>query len=107
VRIPINRPTRSKGVTAASSGDISNSDKPLDGEPPRFGARLREARKNAGLTQKTLAKLAGITSKHVSELERCVTQPGLAVALALAKAMDITVTDFSAPDARTSARRRR
>ena len=106
MRIPINRPTRSKGVAATSSGDISNSDKSLNSEPPRFGARLREARKNAGLTQKALAKLAGITSKHVSELERCVTQPGLAVAQALAKAMDITVADFSA-DARASAGRRR
>jgi len=60
-----------------------------------FQTRLREARKKAKLTQSQLAKLAGMTSKHISELERGVKNPSFAAAQALAKALGITVADFN------------
>jgi len=45
-----------------------------------FRTRLREARKQAKLPQVQLAKRCGMTSKHVSELERGVKNPSFAAA---------------------------
>jgi len=60
-----------------------------------FRTKLREARKNAKLTQVQLAKRSGMTSKHISELERGVKKPSFAAAQALAKALGITIADFN------------
>jgi transcriptional regulator with XRE-family HTH domain len=46
-------------------------------ETPTVGARLRAARRGAGLTQKQLAQALGVDSITVSRWERGVTSPSL------------------------------
>jgi DNA-binding XRE family transcriptional regulator len=65
-----------------------------------IGARVRQARKAAGLTQWALSIRAGITVNAVSELERDVTgNPRSRTIQAIARALDLTVGDLLAePD---------
>jgi len=70
-----------------------------------FRTKLREARKKARFTQVQLAKRSGMTSKHVSELERGVKNPSFAAAQALAKALGITVADFNGPSTRAPSKK--
>ena len=67
-----------------------------------FRTLLFEARQKAELTQLELANrcVPRITSKHVSELERGVTQPSLDVAQRLARALEIPITDFDGSSAK-------
>ena len=54
-----------------------------------FGAALRRARENAGLSQEELAHLAGVDRTFVSRAERGVCQPALATILLLSRALEI------------------
>jgi len=70
-----------------------------------FRTKLREARKKAKLTQVQLAKRSGMTSKHISELERGVKKPSFAAAQALAKALGVTVADFNGPNTKAPSKK--
>ena len=61
---------------------------------PQFGPNLRTAREKAGLTQKQLAEIVGMTQKHLSMLEGGFADPRLAVAVALADALKIPTKKF-------------
>lgn len=64
------------------------------------GARLRIARRAAGLTQKQLAAALGVESITVSRWERGVTVPSLARLRRVAEITETTVSDLvRAPDA--------
>jgi transcriptional regulator with XRE-family HTH domain len=54
-----------------------------------FIENLKLARKNADLTQESLAEKAGVTSKHVSAIERGIKFPPLQLIEALANALGI------------------
>lgn len=56
-----------------------------------FGARLRELRHAAGLTQDALAERAGLPHTHVSAMERGIKLPNLLTLLRLAVALDCKV----------------
>jgi transcriptional regulator with XRE-family HTH domain len=56
-----------------------------------FGARLKEARKNAGLTQEGLADEISIAKDTLSRYERGSMTPGAEVLLNLADAVDVDV----------------
>ena len=55
----------------------------------RFGRRLRELRRERGLSQSTLAERADITPEHVSRIERGVVSPSLEVMDRLAEALGV------------------
>jgi DNA-binding XRE family transcriptional regulator len=54
-----------------------------------FGARLKELREMAGLSQKELAEKAGLSQKAVSHWELGSREPGLFAAQALAEALGV------------------
>lgn len=65
-------------------------------------ARLRTARRAAGLTQKQLAEALGVESITVSRWERGVTTPSLPRLRRIAEITDTTVSDLvRTPDAAT------
>lgn len=59
-----------------------------------FGKRLKEIRMAKQLTQEDLARLAGLSVWHISNLERGVNAPSFAVLEILAEKLDVTVKDF-------------
>jgi transcriptional regulator with XRE-family HTH domain len=67
------------------------------------GARLRVARRTAGLTQKQLADQLGVESITVSRWERGVTTPSIPRLRRIADITQTTVSDLvRAPDAPTA-----
>ncbi len=60
-----------------------------------FSGRLKELRERAGLTQKELAEKAGISQRAVSHYEQNLTDPSWSSALALARALGVTVLAFT------------
>jgi DNA-binding XRE family transcriptional regulator len=64
---------------------------------PPNGAQLRLARQARGLSQQQLAGVAGVTRQAVSAVESGHSDPSLRVALALARALGMTVEDLFGP----------
>jgi len=62
----------------------------------RLGARVRKARWASGRTQEEVAFTAGITFRVFGELERGRGNPTLRTICALARALDVTVSDLLA-----------
>lgn len=62
-----------------------------------FGARIRELRKNAGLSQEELADRANVHWTYLSDLERGQQSPTLDVVNRLARALRVTVSELFAP----------
>lgn len=60
----------------------------------RLGRRLHDLRVQAGFTQESLAARAGITWHFVSAIERGVKTPTLETLVALAGAMDISLSEI-------------
>jgi putative transcriptional regulator len=61
------------------------------------GARLRLARQARGYSQQQLAGMARIARQTVSLVESGLSDPSLRVALALARALGMTVEDLFGP----------
>jgi transcriptional regulator with XRE-family HTH domain len=53
-----------------------------------FGAVIAEMRRSAGFSQEALAERAGVHRTYVSQLERGLKSPTLAVLMKLAEALD-------------------
>ena len=53
-----------------------------------FGAVIGEMRRSAGFSQEALAERAGVHRTYVSQLERGLKSPTLAVLMKLAEALD-------------------
>lgn len=56
--------------------------------------RIREIRLKAGLSQNALAKKAGVSQSHISEIESGEKKVGLAIALKLTEALNCTIDDI-------------
>jgi molybdopterin molybdotransferase/putative molybdopterin biosynthesis protein len=69
-----------------------------DGQPARGGARLRLARQVRGFSQQQVASMAGVSRQAVSAVESGVSDPSLRVALALARALGMTVEELFRSD---------
>jgi transcriptional regulator with XRE-family HTH domain len=54
-----------------------------------FGRILRKARRDRELSQEALADEAGLSAKHVGEIERANKDPRLTTVLRLASALDL------------------
>ena len=74
----------------------SQQDQPQPGGT-RAGLRLREARQARGFSQQQLAGMAGVSRQAVSAVEAGVSDPSLRVALALSRALGLTVEDLFGP----------
>ena len=59
-----------------------------------FGERLKELRKQKGLSQKELAKKLGITQQGVSSLEKLEDPPKVKTLEKLANVLDVSPNDF-------------
>ncbi len=59
-----------------------------------IGNRVREARKNKGLTQEELAALIDKTVETVSNIERGVKLPGLATLEDIRKVLGVKLSDL-------------
>ena len=72
----------------------------------RFAARLRELREAAGLSRKQLATKAGMRSEAgIRNLEQGIRSPGWDTVLALAEALGVDCTAFTAePEEREPAK---
>lgn len=63
-------------------------------DPKVFGARLRELREAAGLTQKELAAKAALSQRAISHWEQGLREPVWSSVLALAEALDVDCRSF-------------
>jgi molybdate-binding protein/DNA-binding XRE family transcriptional regulator len=68
-----------------------------DRNGPGSGVRLRLARQARGFSQQQLAGMAGVSRQAVSAVESGLSDPSLRVALALARALGMTVEDMFGP----------
>ena len=60
----------------------------------RLGNRLKDLRAAKGLTQADLAVLVGVSRKTINTVENGVFVPSTILALALARALDVTVEEI-------------
>jgi transcriptional regulator with XRE-family HTH domain len=67
-----------------------------------FGLRLKELRRQAGLTQVALAKAAGLSKTGVTDLEQGRREPSWRTLLALADALRIELSRFREPPAKSN-----
>lgn len=63
-------------------------------------ANIKQRRKALGLTQEALAQEAGISSQHLSKIERCACSPTMGTMVRIALSLDTTPAAlFEDPDA--------
>jgi putative molybdopterin biosynthesis protein len=79
-----------------SRADPDDASQPHSGAA-RVGPRLRMARQARGYSQQQLAGMAGVSRQAVSAVESGLSDPSLRVALALSRALGITVEDLFGP----------
>jgi putative molybdopterin biosynthesis protein len=75
----------------------SGNGAPEAGPGAATGAALRTARQARGYSQQQLAGMAGVSRQAVSAVESGHSDPSLRVALALARALGVTVEDLFGP----------
>jgi transcriptional regulator with XRE-family HTH domain len=63
--------------------------------PTAFGARLRELREQAQLTQKALAERAGCHLRTITKLENGLQEPAWPLVLALCAALGVSCEEFT------------
>lgn len=63
-------------------------------EAELFGRRLREIRKERGLTQEALAESADLSGNYISDLELGRKVPSLTILVRLSQALEIATTDL-------------
>ena len=73
---------------------MATSNSEIRQNSPEIENHLREKRQSAGLSQKQLADLAGITRQAVSAVEANQYSPATSVALQLARALRCRVEDL-------------
>lgn len=60
----------------------------------QFGANLRRARLEAGLTQEQLSDLCGLHSTEISRLERAAREPRLSTIVQVARGLGLPPADL-------------
>jgi transcriptional regulator with XRE-family HTH domain len=61
-----------------------------------FGRTLRKARRDRDLSQEALADEAGLSAKHVGEIERANKDPRLTTVLKIARALELRTGELFA-----------
>lgn len=55
---------------------------------------LKQIRQDKGVTLKKLSEKSGVSTSHISDIEKNFKMPSLIVMVKLAKALDVGVTDL-------------
>lgn len=76
---------------------LKNMNKRTIEDPADLGNKLRQRRKELGLTLEAVAKQAGVTTGFISQVERNITSPSLASLTAMADALGAHIADFFDP----------
>lgn len=63
-------------------------------EAKLFGRRLRELRKERGLTQEALAESADLSGNYISDLELGLKVPSLTILVRLSQALGVATPDL-------------
>lgn len=74
-------------------------------EAKLFGHRLRELRKERGLTQEALAEAADLSGNYISDLELGLKVPSLTILVRLSQALDVAMGDLLADFTRQAVKR--
>ncbi|MGZ5441483.1 MAG: helix-turn-helix domain-containing protein [Thermoanaerobaculia bacterium] len=74
-------------------------------EAKLFGHRLRELRKERGLTQEALAEAADLSGNYISDLELGLKVPSLTILVRLSQALDVATADLLADFTRQAVKR--
>ena len=74
-------------------------------EAQLFGRRLRELRKERGLTQEALAEAADLSGNYISDLELGLKVPSLTILVRLSEALDLATPDLLADFTRERVKR--
>lgn len=62
----------------------------------KVGERIRELRKQAGISARALASKAGLTQSHLSKLETGAAKPSLEALERICRAMGVSLAEFFA-----------
>jgi transcriptional regulator with XRE-family HTH domain len=76
-------------------------------EAELFGRRLRELRKERGLTQEALAEAADLSGNYISELELGQKVPSLTILVRLAQALEVGAPELLVDFGREAVRKMR
>jgi len=68
----------------------------------RLGERVKSLRVTRGLSQEELAERAGMSLKHLGEIERAVTEPSITAVLGLAKGLEVRALELIPDPTRTT-----
>ena len=60
----------------------------------RIEILLKQIRQDKGITLKKLSEKSGVSTSHISAIEKNFKMPSLVVMVKLAKALDVGVTDL-------------
>jgi transcriptional regulator with XRE-family HTH domain len=60
----------------------------------QLGERVKALRVTRGLSQEELAERAGMSLKHLGEIERAVTEPSITAVLGLCKGLEVRVLEL-------------
>lgn len=71
-------------------------------DQPELGIRIRDLREALGLEQQQLARAAGVSKQHMSDIEHGKSQPSLQVTRQLARALGAAVWRAITTDERPS-----
>ena len=63
-----------------------------------LGERLKYFRMQAGLTQARLAELVGVSTHHITQIERGLALPSLSIFFSLCKVLDAPADSFAMDD---------
>jgi len=63
-------------------------------KPDTIAGRLVSLRKSAGLSAYRLAIMSGVSKQTLSQIEAGKSQPSFATVLALAKALNVSLSEF-------------
>ena len=85
------------GGPVGGAGGGAGAEADLGGGPGDSGMRLRLARLARGFSQQQLAGMAGVSRQAVSAIESGLSDPSLRVALALVRALGMTVEEMFGP----------
>ena len=64
----------------------------------RLGNKLKNVRKTRGLTQEELSALSGVSTRHISKIEKGVMNPSYEILTQIAAALGMTPDYFFASD---------
>ena len=64
----------------------------------RLGNKLKNARKSRGITQEELSALSGVSTRHISKIEKGVMNPSYEILTQIATALGMTLDYFFASD---------